>query len=508
MKRKITTRTKSIPNPERRRFLEKAGGVMAGSLILPSLSFAVGNPGQESMQTLANLKNAVSGSVIEHGTPNYEPWRRSMIWQYRNFRRYPDIMVQAENEDDVVAAVKFARENKLKITTRSGGHSWSGCFLRNGGVLLDLSRLQSVKIDVEGKQAIVEPGVIGRVLNARLGEVGLAFPTAHCGMVGVSGFLLGGGLGLNGTAWGGISTSNIQAIDLVTAEGEKLHASAEENQDYFWAARGAGPGLFFTVTRFYLKCYALPKAITTAMYTLPYSELVALAEALDELGPNIDPRIEMLGVVIPTPQELKTGGKYGNHRHVCLLSATAFVDSTSEAARILEPITRHPVMKNALDILPDRATTIEMLYHDNEVPFPQAHARVDNIFTNRVAEATEVLSRHMPSAPSNSNTPVILWRGDLDFPNSAYSSEGRFYFAGYAQWAHAADDYANQEWLRLLFDDLQPYALGHYINEFDRETRPLQTSACFSEANWEKLQYLRRRYDPDGVFHTFLGMPS
>jgi FAD/FMN-containing dehydrogenase len=336
MKRKITTRTKSIPNPERRRFLEKAGGVMAGSLILPSLSFAVGNPGQESMQTLANLKNAVSGSVIEHGTPNYEPWRRSMIWQYRNFRRYPDIMVQAENEDDVVAAVKFARENKLKITTRSGGHSWSGCFLRNGGVLLDLSRLQSVKIDVEGKQAIVEPGVIGRVLNARLGEVGLAFPTAHCGMVGVSGFLLGGGLGLNGTAWGGISTSNIQAIDLVTAEGEKLHASAEENQDYFWAARGAGPGLFFTVTRFYLKCYALPKAITTAMYTLPYSELVALAEALDELGPNIDPRIEMLGVVIPTPQELKTGGKYGNHRHVCLLSATAFVDSTSEAAAGIE----------------------------------------------------------------------------------------------------------------------------------------------------------------------------
>ena len=202
MKRKITEGTKTLPDPERRRFLEKADSVMAGSIILPSLSFAAGNPGQKPIKTLANLKDAVSGSVIENGTPNYEPWRRSMIWQYRNFRRYPDIMVQAENENDVVAAVKFARENKMKITTRSGGHSWSGCFMRNGGVLLDLSRLQSVEIDVEGKQAIVEPGVIGRILNARLGEVGLAFPTAHCGMVGVSGFLLGGGLGLNGTAWG------------------------------------------------------------------------------------------------------------------------------------------------------------------------------------------------------------------------------------------------------------------------------------------------------------------
>ena len=244
------------------------------------------------------------------------------------------------------------------------------------------------------------------------------------------------------------------------------------------------------------------------MYTLPYSELVALSEALDELGPNIDPRIEMLGVVVPTPQELKTGGKYGDHRHVSLLSATAFVDSTSEAARILEPITLHPVMKNALSILPDRASTFEILYQDNEVPFPQARARVDNIFTNRVAEATEVLSRHMPSAPSNGNTPVIVWRGDLDFPNSVYSSEGRFYFAGYAQWVNASDDFANQEWLRHLFDELQPYASGHYINEFDREARPLQTPACFSKANWDKLQKLRSRYDPDGVFQTFLGMPS
>jgi len=244
------------------------------------------------------------------------------------------------------------------------------------------------------------------------------------------------------------------------------------------------------------------------MYILPYGELVPLAQALDELGPNIDPRIEMLGVVVPTPQEFKTGGKNGGHRHVCLLSATAFVDSTSEAARILEPITLHPVMKSALAIPPLRASTFEMLYQDNEVPFPQARAQVDNIFTNRVAEATEVLSRHMPSSPSDGNTPVIVWRGNLDFPNSVYSSEGRFYFAGYAQWTNASDDYVNREWLRHLFDDLQPYASGHYINEFDRETRPLQTPACFSKANWEKLLNLRRRYDPDGVFQTFLGMSS
>ena len=377
------------------------------------------------------------------------------------------------------------------------------------GILLDLSRMQSLSIDAKKKEAIVGLGVIGRILNERLREVNLAFPTAHCGMVAVSGFLLGGGLGINGTAWGGASTLNINAVDIVTADGEKLHANADQNSDYFWAARGAGPGLFFTVTRFYLQCYTLPKAITTAMYTLPYNQLVPLAEAMNELGPNIDPRIEMLTVVVPTPDSLKSDPKYRGQRHVSLLSATAFVDSEKEANQVLEPINKHRVIKKAISIMPDRISTMEMLYQDNEGPFPQARAYVDNIFTNRVVEATEVLSQHMPDSPSDGNTPVILWRGELEFPDDAvYSSEGLFYFAGYAQWTHAADDQANQKWLKKMFDELQPYASGHYINEFDRETRPLQTSACFSEEKWQKLISLKKRYDPNGVFQNFLGMPS
>lgn len=492
--------------PAKRRFLKQTSGLMAGSM-LASLPFHAFAQTDKPARAIERLRAQIAGTVTTQGAPNYELWRRSMIWQYRNFRRYPEIIVQAETEDDVVAAVNFARENNLQITSRGTGHSWAGCFMRDGGVLVDLSRMQWIDIDVKAKQVVAEPGVIGRILNARLGEVGLAFPTAHCGMVGISGFLLGGGLGINGEAWGGISSSNILGIDIVTAEGEKLHASADENEDYFWAARGGGPGLFFTVTRLYLKCYPLPKAITTAIYILPYDELVAMSDALNELGPNIDQRIEMLGIVVPTPPEIKNAGKY-TERHVSLLSATAFVDSKNEATRLLDPITKHKIMENALAVFPDRASTMEMLYQDNEGPFPQARALVDNIFTNRIVEATEVLSRHMPAAPSNSNSPVILWRGEHEFPNSVYSSEGLFYFAGYAQWANASDDHANQTWVRNMFDELQVYASGHYINEFDRENRPLQTSACFSKANWEKLENLRNQYDPNGVFQTFLGMRS
>jgi FAD/FMN-containing dehydrogenase len=499
---------------DRRSFLLLAGGTLAGGFASRSSAAASAVPVTPSVpaavtpEAAAELQRQVRGAVVLRGTPLYETWRQSMVWNYRKFRRFPDLIVQAEDESDVVAAINFARSRGVHITSRGGGHSWSGCFLRDGGVLLDLSRMQSLEIDVRAREARVQPGVIGRILNARLGESGLAFPTAHCGMVPISGFLMGGGLGLNSVAWGGMSVFNIRAVDLVTAQGERLHASAEKNPDYFWACRGAGPGLFFTVTRFYLTCHPLPRAITSDSYFLPFEELVALTEAMNELGPKVDPRLELLAVVIPTPPGMPCKGRTGGCERVAVLSASAFADAPREATAMLAPLRRHPLLKNALMKVSDRPTPFEVLYQDNEGPFPQRRARADNIYTDRVSEAAQVLSRHMPAAPSPGNTPVILWRGAQSFPDAAYSAQGRFYFASYAQWDHAEDDLANEAWLKALYDEMQPLASGHYINEFDRETRADRTRYCFAPANWQRLQDLRRKYDPDHVFHGFLGVPA
>jgi len=175
---------------------------------------------------------------------------------------------------------------------------------------------------------------------------------------------------------------------------------------------------------------------------------------------------------------------------------------------MLAPLRLHPLLKKPLMKISDRPTPFEVLYQDNEGPFPQRRARADNIYTDRVSEAAQVLSRHMPAAPSPGNTPVILWRGTQSFPDAAYSARGRFYFASYAQWDHAEDDLANEAWLKSLYDEMQPLASGHYINEFDRETRADGTRNCFAPANWQRLRDLRLEYDPDRVFHGFLGVPA
>ena len=496
-------------SPERRAFMQLAAAALVGGLALEARAEDVSVAGRVfDANAVAELQRQVRGAVVARGTPLYEVWRQSMVWNQRKFRRFPDLIVQADSEDDVVAAVRFAHQQGVHVIARGGGHSWSGCFLRDGGVLLDLSRLQSIQIDAGSREARVQPGVIGRILNARLGEVGLAFPTAHCGMVPVSGFLMGGGLGLNSVAWGGMSVFNIKAVDVVTAEGERLHANAEQNADFYWAARGAGPGLFCVVTRFYLNCYPLPQAIRTDTYFLAFNDLVPLAAAMDELGPNLDPRLELLTVSVPTPPDLLARCKTAPCQQVAVLSASAFADSDRDAKGMLAPLRQHPLLRRALAKDLHRHTPFEVLYQDNEGPFPQRRARADNIFTDRVREATEVLSRHMLAAPSSGNAPVILWRGEAQFPDAAYSARGRFYFAGYAQWDRPEDDFTNEAWLKNLFDEMQPFASGHYINEFDRETRAAQTHDCFAPTHWKRLQELRDKHDPHRVFPGFLGVQA
>ena len=498
--------TDSIPqnphDPAKRKSLQDVATLAVGGLLASTVPGVV--RAATKADPLQRLRSSVQGAVIEKNTPYYEPWRQSMIWQYRKFERFPDLIVQARSEDDVVAAVNFARETGVKITTRSGGHSWSGCYLRDGGVLLDVSRFQQVNMDTKTGIAKVGAGVLGRSLNEQLARKGFAFPTAHCGMVPVSGFLLGGGVGWNSTAWGGMSVFNVVGVDVVTAEGERLHANEKKNPEIFWAARGGGPGLFFTVTQFHLQCHPLPQAITTDTYFFHYSELASVVSLMEEVGPGIDPNLEMLTVIIPTFPELSKNCTGDECDRVIALAASAFGMTSADSRKMLAPIAAHPVAKKAQFVIPDRPTPFEVLYQDNEGPFPQRRARADNIYTNRAADTVPALSKYMLTAPSTGNTPVILWRGDLKFPDAAYSTTGQFYLAGYAQWDKAEDDFANQRWLKEFYDEMQPFASGYYINEFDRETRSDKTSGCFAPANWEKLKTLRAKHDPDGVYHDFL----
>ena len=243
-----------------------ASGTVVGAL--GSLYSRSASP-QTDGPAMAGSGPDVAGTVIRRGDDNYELWRQAMVFHRSKPNRYPDMIIQARSADDVQAAVRYAAKNQLKVTTRSGGHNATGASLRDGGLCIDLSTLTGVQIDDARQIALTQPGVKSAQLTAQAGARGFSFPVPHCPSVGLGGFVLGGGIGLNYTYRDGFAALSIDAAEIVTANGELVMASADENPDLYWAVRGAGPGFFGVVTRFHLRVYPTSRGILSSSYILP-----------------------------------------------------------------------------------------------------------------------------------------------------------------------------------------------------------------------------------------------
>lgn len=499
----LDTARDGAPLVGRRTFLSGTATVaaLAAMGLLPAMARAAVDDHE-----VKSLQAAVKGKVVARDTELYEPWRQSMIWQTQKFPRNPEIIVQAESVEDVVAAVNHARENTRRITTRAGGHSFCGCFMRDDGMLVDVSRLSTIEIDAKKREAIVGPGVIGRRLQEELGKQGLAFPTAHCGMVPISGFLLGGGLGWNGNEWGGMSTYNILEVEIVTADGQVRTASETENPDLFWAVRGGGPGLFGVVTRFRLKVHVKPQAMRSHTYIFPFTKITEAAAAMEQIGPKLPTNVELIGVITAAPPGMEKACTAAGCDQVFILQSVAFVDSEAKALAGMAPLKDHPITRQAIAKIENAPESFENLYYGNEVPFPQRRYCVDNIYADSLAKPIEILTRHMPNSPSRVTAPVLLYKGRPKLPDGACATTGNFYVSCYAQWDDPAQDKANKDFMIAMLEELQPHGTGSYINELNQEGRIHRIRECYSADGWRRLGELRRKYDPGLVFHTFYGL--
>lgn len=481
----------------RRQLLGASGGVAVTAALWPTRGVT-----QALNATAAAVTQA---PMVAKGDANYEPWRQSMMWQYRKSDRFPDMIATASTVDDVIAIVRQAAASGRKIANRAGGHSMSACFLRDSGLLLDVSRLTEMRLDAANNQVIVGPGVIARGLNEFLRPHGLAVSTTHCGMVPISGFHLGGGVGWNGNAWGGMAVFNINAVDIVTADGVLRHASPSENSDLFWAVRGGGPGLFGTVVRFYLKCYPLPKAIRSIEYTFAFSDLVEVVRAIEEIGPKVDRNVELLTIVTKAPEDLAHRCTGPGCDQAVFVNAIVFGDSEDEAKRKLLPLTSHAILKKAIHQLPLSSETFESLYYGNELPFPQKRWEADNVMTDQASKIAQLLLDSVPNCPTDNNAAVLVYKGTHDFPDAAYTTIGKFYLAYYMVWENAEDDVAVKKYHVDFFKKAQALSNGSYINEFNQEGRPEDIPLCYTPKNWARLKDLRKKWDAGGVYHDFYG---
>lgn len=492
---------RSLSNLRRRALISGIGGLAVGCALPRSLLAA---PTRDA-SAVAEFGDVFHGAGAMRGTTFYEDWRRGVIWQRRKPRRFPDAIVQARSTADVVAAVNYARQHRLRLTTRCGGHSTSACFLRDNGLLLDVGQLGGIEVDPARKVASIGPGVIARELCERLRPHGLAFPTAHAGMVPMGGFLLGGGLGFNGNEWGTFSTFNIRAAEIVTADGQVRVASDTENPDLFWALRGGGPGLFGVVTKFELQLFDRPHAIVGNTLSFGFSNVESVFEALTQIAPQTPRNVEILSYVGAADPDLLSALRPEDHGLAVHLHANAYVSSAANAKRSTRPLLEHPIASRAAARSIAEEYTIEDLYFAEELTFSQRRWTGDNIFTNRVREVAAVLKARMPARPARDAQAVLLYKGSPKLPDAACSMVGDFYSSFYSLWDDPSEDRRVLDYMVDLYKDMKPFGVGSNINEMNQEGRPEDIPSCFSPEAWQRLRSLRRQWDPQGVFHDFFG---
>ena len=209
--------------------------------------------------------SSVAGEVLRGGDHGFDDVRA--LWNAR-FDRRPDLIVRCSTSNDVKAAIDYARENGLGLSVKGGGHSYAANSVGVGGVLVDLSAMKGISVDVGSRTVTVEGGVTCADMDAATQEHGLATPTPTVSSVGVIGAALGGGAGYLSRRYG-LTLDNVVSVEIVTADGRQLRASADENVDLFWAIQGGG-GNFGVVTSMVLGLHEVGPQILAGQIIYPF----------------------------------------------------------------------------------------------------------------------------------------------------------------------------------------------------------------------------------------------
>lgn len=434
------------------------------------------------------------GRSFERGEDGYEEARRAAVWNRRTPPRHPDVIVEARDDDDVVAAVRQAHERGLRIGVRSGGHSWVGSHLRDGGMLLDVSRLDGLEVDAASRTAIAGPGCRG--VTAALAEQGLFFPSGHDRGVALGGYLLQGGFGWNGRVHGPACQS-VEAIDVVTAAGEVVRADADHHPELLWAARGSGPGFFGVVLRFHLRLQPSPQHMAISVLRYPAEVMDDIFGWAQEVGPRVPRTVELMVFL--------QRGAHGEPE--LAVTAPALVDSREEAADALSFLATCPMRERATLVVPDTRVELADLYAAVHEFYPDEHRyAVDNMWTH--ATAAELLpglrkiAATLPAAPSSMMW--MNWGPVPERPAMAYSVEDQTYIALYGAWRDAAHDAVNVAWPEDRMREMEHLATGIQLADENLGRRPAR---FVSEPNMSRLDGIRERYDPHGLFHAWMARP-
>lgn len=443
-----------------------------------------------------SLEATLRGESIRPAHPAYQEARA--VYNAMIDRR-PALIVRAEDEADVMAAVRFAAEHDLPLAVRGGAHSVPGFGTCDGGMVLDLSAICNVRVDPARRTARVGGGAQLGALDHATHAHGLATPAGFNSTTGVGGLTLGGGIGAYLSRLHGLTCDNLVSADVVTAKGTRVTASESENEDLFWALRGGG-GNFGVVTCFEFRLHPVRDVVAGPIFF----ELEAAADVMRFYR----------DYYAKAPREL--GGFFGFHlapplpfipekRHgdpLCVIVAS-WCGDPAKAERMLKPIREAgPLVAQHVGPMPYPA--LQQAF-DGLLPPGLRHYWKADFVAELTDDAIEAHLKHGGQVPTvNSGMHIYSIDGavhDVAPDATAFARrDARFAANIVAIWPDAAKDQANISWVRDYYRAIHPFSgfEGGYTNFMSADDEG-RVQSNYGES-YKRLLKVKRQWDPDNLF--------
>jgi FAD/FMN-containing dehydrogenase len=450
----------------------------------------------EPNETAVNaLGDRINGALLHPGDDGYHDART--VWNGM-VEKYPSYVVRCMDADDVVAGVTFAREHGLLLGVKGGGHNVAGKAIPDDGLLLDLSAMDSVQVDPEAQTARVGPGATWGDFDGEAQQFGLATTGGVDSRTGVAGLALGGGIGWLARTYG-LSTDNLWAVELVTADGAHVRASETEQPELFWGVRGGG-GNFGVVTAFEFDLHEVGPEVLTAQRFYPFDQTEAVLHEYREFMADAPPEVACYAFVLNVPPEPPfPEERYGEAMAALVACYTGSVED-GEAA--LAPLTE--VGEPMLEVFAPMSYTDLQSNFDDGYPDGERYYWKSAYVESITDELIETVVDHTDPLPGPFTGVFFEPMGgaiaEVDPTETAFPHRHARYNLGIAAgWSDPAADDQYIEWTREFHDAVAPHATGGvYANYLDRDDED-RTADAYQE-NYDRLVELKREWDPENLF--------
>jgi FAD binding domain/Berberine and berberine like len=444
---------------------------------------------------VAGLQDGFRGELLSPQDPGYEDARR--VWN-GSIDRFPALIARCAGVADLIAAVMFAKDNGLLVAVRGGGHSYPGLSVCDGGLVIDLSLMKGIRVDPEARTVRAQAGVLLGELDRETQAFGLAVPSGIVTHTGLSGLTLGGGINWLMRKYG-LTIDQLLSVDLITAEGEFVKASASENPDLFWGLRGGG-GNFGIVTDFEFRLNPVGPIVLAGPIFWPIEDAPNvlpfyhewIKETPDELMTIVSCR---KAPPLPfVPREL--------HGKLVVGVVCCYAGPVEEGEKVVKLLKEFgsPV----LDLCVPKPYLVHQAMFDPSFP----HGRWYYIRSCDVAQLTDEVIDITIDHALRINSPfsaLTLWQrggavarvGEEETAFGGRSAGLTFNIAGITETEAGFEE--ERQWARNFWSALVPYHTSVYVN-FLMEEGEERIRQAYGAKKYDRLKSLKRRYDPGNLF--------